>query len=173
MQVFKSLFIICFTLLSQITISQETENKESEQSYIVGFGPTFELNDGLTGVNGRFYYGVNESFCFGPEISYFPYQEVDKGYEKSILDLNLNAHYIFELGEKLGFYPLSGINYSIENERLVKETDESEKKKEFGLNYGAGLHYKFKNLFLFTEFKGIIGDLNDEFITIGLIYNFL
>ena len=101
-------------------------------------------------INGRLYYDVNESFFFGPEISYFPYKEVDKRYEKSILNLNINAYYIFELGEKLGFYPLSGINYSIENERFVKENDRSEKKKQFGLNYGAGLHYKFKNLFLIT-----------------------
>ena len=173
MQVYKYLFIICFTLLSQITISQEIEIKESEQSIIVGFGPTFEINSGLTGINGRLYYGVNESFCFGPEISYFPYQSIDKGYEKYVLDLNINAHYIIELSEKNGFYPLSGINYTIEKKRLVEENDEHEKENEFGLNYGAGLHYKFKNLFLFTEFKGIIGHLDDEFITIGLIYNFL
>ena len=114
MQVYKYLFIICFALLSQIIISQEIEKKESEQSFIVGFGPTFELNNGLTGINGRLYYGVNESFCFGPEISYFPYQSIDKGNEKSILDLNINAHYIFELSEKIGFYPLTGINYTIE-----------------------------------------------------------
>ncbi|WP_405566941.1 outer membrane beta-barrel protein [Polaribacter sp. Asnod6-C07] len=172
MQVYKYLLIIGFGLSSLITVSQETEHNESEQSFIVGFGPTLELSHSLAGINGRFYYGVNESFCFGPEISYFPYQNTDKGYEKSIIDLNINAHYIFELNESLGVYPLSGINYTIENERFVEENDEHKKENGFGINYGVGIHYKLKDLFIFSEFKGIAGNLNDEFITIGFIYNF-
>jgi len=88
------------------------------------------------------------------------------------LDLNLNAHYIFEITEKLGFYPLSGINYTIENERLIENTESEEDEKAFGINYGAGFHYNlFKDVFVFAEFKGIIGQLNAQFITTGVIIN--
>ena len=164
--------IISFLFISHLIFSQEEEKEESEQSIIIGFGPSLELNDAVYGINGRFYYGVNESFCFGPEISYFPYQNIDKGYEKSIIDLNLNAHYIFELGENIGFYPLSGINYTIEKERLIDENDDQEKENALGINYGVGIHYKFKDFFVFTEFKGIAGELHDEFITVGVLFNF-
>jgi len=140
-----------------------------EESVIVGLGSTLELEDGLWGVNGRAYYGLNERFCFGPEVSYFPYQSIDSEYEKSILDLNFNAHYIFEVGEKIGLYPLTGLNYTIEEERLIDDNNENEEEEEFGLNYGVGIHYNIEKVFVFAEFKGIIGSLGDEFLTVGAI----
>ena len=142
------------------------EGYSQEEALIVGVGSSLELEDGLVGVNARAYYGLNEQFCFGPEVSYFPYQSIDDGYEKSIVDLNFYALYIFELNEKIGLYPLSGLNYTIEEERL---RDDDEKEEEFGVNYGLGVHYRLKHFFVFTEFKGIVGALNDEFITIGAI----
>ena len=140
-----------------------------EESIILGLGATAELEEGFIGINARAYYGLNEQFCFGPEVSYFPYQSIDNEYEKSITDLNFNAHYIFELSEKIGLYPLSGLNYTIEEERLIDNNDDSEEEKEFGINYGLGIHYRIKKVFVFTEFKGIVGSLSDEFITIGAI----
>lgn len=107
----------------------------------------------MYGANGRFYYAVNEAFCFGPEISYFPYQDIDHELEKTIIDLNVNAHYIFELSGKLGLYPLSGINYTIEKERLIDHNNESGKEAEFGINYGLGVHYKVNNSFIFLSLK--------------------
>lgn len=165
------IFLITQTLISQEKVS-EKEEKENEQSIIVGLAPTIELKRSLYGINGRAYYGINESFCFGPEVSYFPYQDIDKGYEASIIDLNLNAHYIFEVTKKLGIYPLSGLNYTIEKERLIEDSNDSDKEDALGLNYGAGLHYNFDDFFLFAEFKGIAGVLHDEFITVGLILDF-
>lgn len=173
MQVYKSIVITCLLLISHFVFSQENQKEESEESIIVGVGATLELKDALYGVNGRLYYGVNEAFCFGPEVSYFPYQNIDEDYEKSIVDLNINAHYIFELSERLGLYPLTGVNYTIETERLVDENNDSKEENNFGLNYGAGLHYKFNNTFVFGEFKGVSGPLHAEFITVGVIFNFL
>jgi opacity protein-like surface antigen len=173
MQVFKKLLVFFFMLLSQAIVSQDAKDLEQkEQNFFVGFGPTLEYNETLYGINGRFYYGVNEAFCFGPEISYFPYQDVDHGLEKAIVDLNINAHYIFELTDKIGIYPLSGINYTIEKERLIDVTNESENEEAFGLNYGAGIHYKFNSFFVFSEFKGVLGQLNAEFISVGAIFEF-
>jgi len=173
MQVFKHFFALFLIVFSQVIYSQEEENtKEKEQSILVGFGPTLELSESLYGINSRFYYGINEAFCFGPEVSYFPYQDIDNGIETAIIDLNVNAHYIFELNKKMGLYPLSGINYTIEKERLIEDNDESEQEEAFGINYGVGIHYTFNNLFIFSEFKGVLGQLNAEFITVGVIFNF-
>ena len=144
----------------------ESEEEEFNPIVLVGFGPTLELSENLIGVNGRAYYGVNEQLCFGAEASFYPFKEIEEEEELSILDLNLNVHYIFELSHKIGVYPLSGINYTIETERFFEERESEE---GVGLNYGAGLHYRVGDVFFFGEFKGIIGKLNDEFITIGAI----
>ncbi len=144
---------------------------KAQQGWMVGIAPSLELNEELFGANARLYYGPNDHFCFGPEVTYFPYQEIDNNYELTITELNLNAHYIFELTHKFGIYPLSGINYTIEKERLIEGTNESEEDNEFGVNYGLGTHYNLGKLYAFAEFKGIAGELNDHFISIGIIFS--
>ncbi|GAA4275853.1 hypothetical protein GCM10022259_05770 [Aquimarina mytili] len=134
---------------------------------MAGIGPSLELNENIFGINTRIYYGPNNHFCFGPEITFFPYQEIDEEYELSITELNLNAHYVFELTHSFGVYPLSGINYSLEKERLIDQSNTKE--EEFGLNYGLGVHYGLGKCFVFGEFKGVAGKLNDEFVTVGVI----
>ena len=143
----------------------------SQQGFTVGIGGTLETTNELYGINARVFYAINEHFCFGPEASIFPFQEIDEAFEKSIVDLNINAHYIFEITHALGIYPLSGMNYTNEQERLIDNNDTSKKFQEIGLNYGFGAHYKINNMFLFAEFKGIIGQLSAEFITAGVLFN--
>ena len=169
---FRKILFYCFLLFPLIVVAQEEGTVEEEAIFIIGLGPTLELEESLYGINGRFYYGVNESFCFGPEVSFFPYQSVGHDEEQSIVDLNFNAHYIFELTEKLGLYPLAGANYTIDKIRVTDEHDENETESEFGLNYGFGAHYEVSNFFIFSEFKGVIGRLSDEFITVGIIHEF-
>lgn len=159
-----SLTIILWAIITSIN---------AQVDVIAGAGGTYGLESELSGINARLYYGVNRAFCFGPEVSIFPFQSTEDGLEASVIDLNVNAHYIFEATEKLGIYPLAGINYTIEEERLINNTEESEKEEEFGINYGLGAHYNIaKNIFVFTEFKGIIGRLKDEFLTVGVIIDF-
>ena len=134
-----------------------------------GIGPTLATSTSLTGVNARAYYGINERFCFGPELSIFPYQDISNEYETLLWEANLNAHYVFELAHHLGTYPLGGLNYTFENERSRVHSDEIERQRAIGVNYGLGLHYNINQLILFTEFKGVIGELNDEFLTIGVV----
>jgi hypothetical protein len=145
----------------------------SQQGFTVGFGGAMKTTDEIYGVNTRVFYAINEHFCFGPEASIFPFQEIEEGLKKSIVDINLNAHYIFEITHKLGVYPLSGINYTLEEQRLIEGNEELEEVQEIGLNYGFGTHYKMKNTFLFAEFKGVIGSLSAEFITVGIILNLI
>lgn len=168
MQEYKKTFVFLL-LISQSIYTQNQEGTEDNQSIIIGLGPTLELSESLYGMNGRFYYGLSEAFCFGPEISYFPSQNIGDSVEKSILELNVNAHYILQLNKRLGVYPLFGINYTEEKENYLNST---EKTDAFGINYGAGMHYNINDLFFFTEFKGIVGQLKAEFITLGMIYNF-
>ncbi len=140
-----------------------------QEGWMPGVGPTLATSTSLKGVNARAYYGVNERFCFGPELSVFPYQEISDEYETSLWEANFNAHYLFELAHRLGTYPLGGLNYTSENERSIIHSDEIEKQRGFGINYGLGLHYNINRVLLFTEFKGVVGELSDEFFTIGVV----
>ncbi|GAA4272761.1 outer membrane beta-barrel protein [Aquimarina gracilis] len=146
-------------------------NVYAQQGWMLGIAPSLEMNEQLLGINGRIYYGPNDHFCFGPEVTFFPYQEINEEYELSLTELNLNTHYIFELTHKLGIYPLAGLNYSIEKERLINQNTQTKEENEFGLNYGFGAHYNLKKLFAFIEFKGVAGKLNDEFISAGVIFS--
>jgi len=153
----KFLFLLLFT----------TIGIQAQETWLLGAGPSLELDEELIGANVRAYYGINEHFCFGPEVTIFPFQSVNNEEDIAITDLNFNAHYIFEISHKLGIYPLTGLNYTIETERSSNVT---EREEAFAVNYGFGLHYKLGNLYVFSEFKGVTGELKDEFLTVGVIF---
>jgi len=132
------------------------EIASAQEVLVVGGGPSIELENSLYGINARLFYGPNERFCYGPEVTYFPYQEIDEENELSVIDLNVNAHYFFELAPELEIYPLTGVNFTIEQERLLADDNEVD-------NFGK--------LYVFSEFKGILGKLNDEFITVGVLFS--
>lgn len=64
-------------------------------SYI--YGMRFEGS----GINARFYYNTGEHFCLGLEFSYLTAKD------KSLYDLNLIVHYIFDI-KGIGIYPVGG-----------------------------------------------------------------
>lgn len=143
-----------------------------QEYWFAGAGASLEPSEELLGVNIRGYYGPNEVFCFGPEVSIFPFQEVSEDEELSLVDLNVNAHYIFEIAHGLGLYPLGGINYSIENTRgTVPANTEEVRTNALGLNYGVGFHFNFNKVFLYAEYKGIVSELSAPFITAGIIFD--
>lgn len=141
----------------------------AQVGWMPGVGPSIAPSSSLAGINTRVYYGVNERFCFGPEISFFPYQQLNNEYDTQLWEANVNAHYVFEVAHRLGLYPLSGFNYSFENERSLVNSNEIAKHNAPGLNYGVGLHYSINNIIVFTEYKGVVSELSDEFFTLGAV----
>ncbi|NQZ43977.1 MAG: hypothetical protein HRT65_06670 [Flavobacteriaceae bacterium] len=142
----------------------------AQEGWMVGIGPTTAPATSLIGANVRAYFGVNERFCFGPEFSFFPYQQLDDTYETSVWEVNLNAHYLFELAPRFGIYPVGGFNFSSDQERIPSTAGTLIRETAPGINYGAGFHYNTGGVLLFTEFKGVIGALSDEFFTIGAVF---
>ncbi|MDT0605434.1 hypothetical protein [Croceitalea rosinachiae] len=141
----------------------------AQEGLMVAMGPTVTSSTSLTGINLRAYLGTSPTFCFGPEVSVFPYQTTSDEYETNLFEVNFNAHYVFELAHRFGVYPLSGFNYTNENERSLMHSDEVEKHNALGINYGLGTHYSINRVLLFAEFKGVISELSDEFFTIGAV----
>nr|WP_299342628.1 hypothetical protein [Allomuricauda sp.] len=141
----------------------------AQEGFMLGVGPTLTSENSLLGTNARVYYGTSPKFCFGPEISIFPYQKTTDEVEERLFEANLNAHYLFEFAHRFEVYPLTGVNYTIENERSATDLEEEEHSAA-GINFGLGLHYSFGQVLVFSEFKSVVGELNDEFFTLGAVF---
>ncbi|NOQ71120.1 MAG: outer membrane beta-barrel protein [Crocinitomix sp.] len=155
---FKIALIIALSITSKTGLSQ---------SIMFGAGGSYGTDIQQFAPNFRIYYGLTEHICFGPEFSYFPsikHEEVDV----QLTEYGFVAHYIFEIKHKAGIYPLIGINYSVENET---HNEESHTTSAWGASMGLGVHFNFKNLLPFAEYKFITGELSQSTLSLGLIYN--
>ncbi len=92
------------------------------QSYSLAAGAAYGDDIENVGFHTRAYYNFpNGRICLGPEFTLFGNREENEGnarIETSLWELNFNAHFIFELSHKVGFYPVLGINFSRENEEF-------------------------------------------------------
>jgi len=148
------------------------------QRYSLGGGPTYATNTEVIGLNVRGYYNINEHICFGPEFSYFlPKKESEHGeeIELQLWEANYNIHYIFHTIKHVGLYPVGGINFTQEREKIKRNIDLLETEhveSAWGLNLGGGLHYNTSSFEIFGEYKYVVSTLEDHFLTIGFFYNF-
>ncbi len=158
--------IICCTI-NFAAFAQEENDEElnhhclyEEKSLTVGIGGIYSLDVDLLGINGRMYYNLGESICFGPEYAYF------KSEEYEIADLDFVVHYIFET-PWVGIYPVVGVNYTVESDLEHEETMD-----RLGVIFGAGVHRNFKNCTFFMEYSRVELGIDDQFVTGGVMYNF-
>lgn len=158
------LFLLTFTLISVFAVGQEDEYHHCflpEKSYSIGGSAAYPSEFATPGINIRAYRNINHKFCFGPEVSYF-----SKSAEENLLDFDFVAHYIFDVKPiEMGFYPVAGINYAIENTLKHHETETA-----FGAVLGAGLHRNFNRITLFAEYGHIFSDLKENQFLLGFLY---
>ena len=149
----------------------------SAQSISVGGGIPYNVELDRLGLNARGYYNIGKHFCFGPEYSIFlPKRETIGDENKKVLvsEVNLNAHFIFEINELLAFYPLVGLNYTREFEKVTYLSDgrmESKGYNFYGANLGAGFHVALPKFVPFFEYEYVIGDLEEHIFIVGLFFN--
>ncbi|MBO3697969.1 outer membrane beta-barrel protein [Roseivirga sp. E12] len=123
------------------------------------------------GINLRAYKFFNERICFGPEFTYFNKHQTVIGGEQAeigLWEINFNAHYIFEVGEGLGLYPLTGLNFSREVEKVEGHSNLSE--SVLGFNLGFGAHYEKNKLLFYAEYDRLISDLGQNSFTVGVLF---
>ncbi len=114
---------------------------------------------------------MDEHLCFGPEFNYFLPKTISVGGEderENLWEINLNAHYVFELGHKVGAYPIAGLNYSRES---ILELSHSEGEpvieSAFGVKVGVGAHYSIGRLVPFLEYLYLASELGQHSVVIG------
>jgi len=148
------------------------------QGFSLGGGAEYNFTINSIGLNARAYYNVGERFCIGPEFSIFARETntTPEGTEEiRVWEFNFNTHYIFEISEKLGVYPIVGLNYTNEEETFIEVISAEETihlETSWAANLGAGFHIPFERLTPFGEFHFTTGRLSEYLFTIGTFYTF-
>ena len=104
----------------------------------VGPGASVVVGEGEVGFNLRFHYFPSHKMCFGLESNIFP----QKGEALSEgMELTLNGHYIMELSEHWGIYPIGGVGWK-------KHKEES----GFRALMGGGFHGSYGRFAPYIEY---------------------
>lgn len=118
--------------------------------------------------------GVKGSYCFTDHIRgeasfnyFFPKDHF------TMWEINANAHYLFNIGDKFKVYPLVGLTY-VHGHWSNKYSVESNNTGKFGVNLGGGAQYDLTdNLMLNFEVKySLVSDLDQCVISLGAAYKF-
>ena len=115
--------------------------------------------------NLRLYYFPNHKICFGPEFAFFP-ETRERDVETKLTEYGFTGHFILNVTESLGIYPLLGLNYAVETEKSFGLHEET---TSFGANLGAGLHLELENYFPYLEYKYVASGLAQNVVSIGIL----
>lgn len=125
--------------------------------------------------------GVKGSYCFTDHIRgeasfnyFFPKDHF------TMWEINANAHYLFNIGDKFKVYPLVGLTYvhghlsGFDTPNYGDFGDGSYDTGKFGVNLGGGAQYDLTDhLMLNFEVKySLVSDLNQCVISLGAAYKF-
>jgi len=147
-------------------------NGQAVSQILLGGGPLYGDDIEEIGINLRAYTFIGDKICFGPEFTAFGKHNTIIGGEDAEIGLweaNFNGHYIFEVSEGLGLYPVAGFNYSREIEKVEGHTDVIE--DAFGLNFGFGVHYEYEKMIFYAEYDHLFSDLRQNSFTVGVLFH--
>jgi len=90
--------------------AQEQGDKAVGASVYLGTGSAVSTSYSMIGIGGKFRYNILDMLRAEAQATYY----LPKNYW-SLLDVSVNAHYLFPISDRLTFYPLAGIglNYFI------------------------------------------------------------
>lgn len=173
-----------FVLMSFIALGVGSAfAQKGEKAVGVNLGYGTEISN--LGIGAKFQYGITDAIRAEASFDYFLKKDF-----VSMWDINVNAHYLFPIAEKLKVYPLVGLtytnwkmdgsdfNFDFEDEELNEYGDgisgDSSSTGKFGVNLGAGVEYAITDrLNVSFEVKyQLISDFNQAVFGIGVAYKF-
>ena len=184
----KYLVAMCMTLVGLCASAQEKGDMAAGLN--VGVAPCLESGASVTnfGIGAKFQYNVTNPIRLEAA---FDYGFKNKG--MAVMTLGVNAHYIFNLGEKFNVYPLVGLGYAhlgggvsggdydydysydwSRSSNFESEESGSSSASKFFFNVGVGAEYALNDkLSVGAEIKyQYIKDFNRLPINIGVTYKF-
>ncbi|MBR5551001.1 MAG: porin family protein [Muribaculaceae bacterium] len=156
---------VLLLFISLIGISAHAE----EEDFSIGLNLGFGTDISNLGIGPKVQYCFTDAIRAELALNYF----FKKDYT-SMLDINLNAHYLFRISDKFNLYPLAGIYFThITTEIDIFGDRISEWDEKLGINLGGGAEYKITNAFaLDFEAKYQLLGINQAVISLGATYIF-
>ncbi len=159
----KKILVVCLLAIISMGAMAQTKQGTSSFGYNLGYG----FNDNGNVMMGLDYrYNLTDNVRLTPSLTYFI-----KNNGLSAWAIDLNAHYVFELSDMFGFYPLAGLDLSFWK---AKAGGWSNNATRIGANIGLGGElYATEQLTVGVEFKyNVVKDFDQAIVGIRLGYNF-
>jgi len=163
-------WLACLLLSAYSLLPSNAHAQKEKERWLLGAGITYCSYIGNPGANLNVTYRLIGGLHVGPDFSAILNNEEKENGTAVIrkeLEYNLNAHYIFELSEKLAVYPLIGINYS--KVTIHPEGEEADKRWISACNSGGGVEYSLNKTRLFFESK-YVSKLEKYDLTLGILF---
>lgn len=160
--------VLLAIVLATLSLGLHAQIGKGEKSVILQAGYQSDPGRLMLGVAGR--YAIVDNIRLAPDVMFmFPKDKVTG------LDVNINAHYVFSVEDKLNIFPLMGLamlnNRYSGGERIGDYKTKSKGFTDWGFNLGGGLEYNISSYsFLNLEMKYTFSDA-DHF-TVGFGYGF-
>lgn len=160
-------WMVLVLMLVSASVFAQTERGQSSVGANVGYA--FDRENVTFGIDYR--YSITDEVRIAPSITHFV-----KNNHLSAWDFDVNAHYLVQLSDVFGFYPLAGLSLSLWKADLGKLEDFGFNKNEnyFGVNVGLGAEvYATQNITVGLEVKyHIIKDFDQALIAVRAAYVF-
>lgn len=166
-------------LVALVSVSASAQKGQTAVGANMSYGT--EISNIGFGVKGQ--YGITDAIRVEAGFDYFLKKDAC-----TFWNINLNAHYLFPLSDKLKVYPLVGLTYahtsvdfgSYDLPSWDEYSDEygadggSSSDSKIGVNLGAGLQYDLSDKWAVNvEVKyQLISDFNQAVFGVGLAYKF-
>lgn len=157
------LFGALFLLLGNV---QAQKGKQA-----IGFGLNYGTEIESLGIGMKYQYNLTNPLRIEPSFNYFFEND-----NISMLDLNVNFHYLCPIANNVKIYPLAGVTFTnwMWDGGEVWGVDFDDNETRFGVNLGAGVEFNLNhNWTMNMEFKyQLVDDFDQGVFHIGAAYRF-
>lgn len=174
--VFKRVMMLAAAVMMACTM-----NAQQAGDLAIGGNLNYSLHSDIKqfGIGAKMQYSVTDAIRIEPSFNYF----FKKDYFSS-WDVNINAHYVFNVAPKWNVYPLVGITLVGAKAHLSDIADDwgdelgdavgDESETRFGGNVGAGVEYLINDQWSidFEAKYQIVSDIDRPVISLGVAYKF-
>ena len=163
----KMFVLLCSALISVGAFAQKGEKA-------VGVNLNFGTTASSVGLEAKFQYGITDAIRIEPSLTYY-------FGNTGMLDVAVNAHYLFNIVPKINLYPLAGLGFdACRYEVLVGNSYDSwdiDKKTDaaFKFDFGGGAEYEITDNIaagLELRYEIISGGFSQFVVGLGATYKF-
>ena len=137
----------------------------------IGFGLSYGTEIETLGFGVKYQYNLTNPLRIEPSFNYFFEND-----NVSMLDLNVNFHYLCPIANNVKIYPLAGVTFTnwMWDGGEIWGVDFDDNETRFGVNLGAGLEFNLShNWTMNMEFKyQLVDDFDQGVFNIGAAYRF-